>query len=314
MAVYTSFSQHDMESILREYDVGALKSFQPISEGIENTNYFVNSGTGQRWVLTVFENLPAEDLPYFCELTEFLANRNFKVPAPQRTLSDEWMINVKSAGSQIKQAVLVPRLSGKSEIEPSIDECKRVGAWLANMHLALQDFPIERPLERNLKWMHEQQQKLQGKMPEAEYAELAHYVCRYENYREQLQQCPQGTVHGDLFRDNVLFEQSEVSGVIDFYHACNASLIYDLAVVANDWCTKEGGYQSSKMDALIEAYQSVRPWTEQEKTCWPNALELAALRFWLSRLVSKYVPGYQQGSEIGDTIKDPDEMKKLLPV
>ena len=126
--------------------------------------------------------------------------------------------------------------------------------------------------------------------------------------------CPQGIVHGDLFRDNVLFEGAKVSGVIDFYHACQASLLFDLAVLANDWAwDKElGDYDYTLLSAIVDAYQVQRPWTAMERDLWPRCLEIAALRFWISRLVSYYLPGYQKHSVEGDTAKDPNEMKAIL--
>lgn len=310
MAVFTSLDQTDIEELLDSYAVGRLVSFQSISEGIENTNYFVNTQLGEdalRWVLTLFENLDEQELPYFCKLTEHLARQGFKVPAPQKTRVGDSIIEVKG-----KKAVLVPCLSGQSKTKPSLEDCKRAGEWLARMHMALESFDESRRLVRDLGWMQAQRDKLQGFMPEGELKELEYYIARYKDYQSDLVQCPQGTVHGDLFRDNVLFDGGEISGVIDFYHACDATLLFDLAVVANDWCAGDTGYDKHMMQGLVEAYQSQRPWTDKEEACWQYALELAALRFWVSRLVSKYVPGYQQGSVSGETIKDPDEMKRLL--
>ena len=180
------------------------------------------------------------------------------------------------------------------------------------MHLSLSKFSQFRPLVRDFKWMAQQKQELKDVMPNDDFTLLEYFLARYLIYNKELQSCPQGTIHGDLFRDNVLFEQGKVSGVFDFYHACDATLIFDLAVVANDWCTVDGRYDVDKRQALILAYQSIKPWTEAEANMWESCLELAALRFWLSRLTSFYLPGYQQESVLGETLKDPAEMKAIL--
>lgn len=311
MAVFTILEQADIADFLSAYDVGKLESYAAISEGIENTNYFVDTqknGMRQSWVLTLFENLHDDELPYFSELTRFLAEKSFKVPAPEACKTGQTILTVRD-----RKAVLVPKLRGRAKEHPDAQACHQVGCWLAEMHLALRSFSGRRPLVRDTAWMKMQNDRLEPYMPSTEFIVLQKYIERYHIYRERLDKCPQGTVHGDLFRDNVLFEQGDISGVIDFYHACDATLLFDLAVVANDWCVDQHGYVQERLSALVGSYQTIRTWTEAEKGSWANCLELAALRFWISRLVSKYVPGYQHGSVQGETIKDPDEMKRLLP-
>jgi homoserine kinase type II len=136
---------------------------------------------------------------------------------------------------------------------------------------------------------------------------------RYQHYQQELAACPQGIIHGDLFRDNVLFEGSRITGVIDFYHACSDALLYDLAVIVNDWAVNpDGSYIPEKVDSVIRGYEKQRPWNQQEVKSWPYLKELAALRFWISRLNSRYLPGYQSRSLSGDATKNPDEMLRIL--
>ncbi len=321
MAVFTKLDAQTVESLLQGYSIGSLKTLTPISEGIENTNYFLDTlynadtaaapgsqGIVKRWVLTIFENLPKADLPYFCALTAGLAAAGIAVPAPALNRRGEALFELMG-----KQGVIVPCLSGASVTQPGIAEVEQVGAWLAKMHIAAGQLDLHRPLPRDLNWMRQNTARLAPHLLPDELVLLEHYVARYAVYADELAKCPQGTVHGDLFRDNVLFEQGRISGVIDFYHACDATLLFDLAVVANDWVTDElGRYRPELMLALTTAYQQQRPWNQYEQAAWAKCLELAALRFWVSRLVSLHLPGYQQRSVSGETIKNPDEMKQIL--
>jgi homoserine kinase type II len=311
MAVYTSLTTEDIAQLLSEYEIGVLSHFQEISTGIENTNYFVTTlrdENPQRWVLTLFENLSQDDLPYFCDLTRHLAQDGLKVPAPVADRSGRYVFTVKG-----KFGVFVPCLTGSSVEVPDANACALIGRYVARMHISLCGFSGYRTLQRDLDWMQEQLSSLQKVMNKNEFVVLEGYFCRYRAYQPHLLQCPQGTIHGDLFRDNVLFEEGHISGVLDFYHACNATLLFDLAVVANDWAVDvDGAHDRVKLQCLCEAYQAQRPWTDKEKIMWPYCLELAAFRFFLSRLVSCHLPGYQQQSLAGDTIKDPNEMKAIL--
>jgi homoserine kinase type II len=313
MAVYTRIQVSDLDSVMARFELGEVLSLRGIGAGIENTNYFLDTQRvgepAKPYVLTIFENLDASDLPYFNLFTSHLAAEGLSVPAPV----------VDSDGASLfmlahKNAIIVPCLQGAAIVDPKAAHCRAAGEWLGQMHIVQQSFTQTRPLVRDLEWMRGQQSKLSAsQFPEADQRFLDSLIARYESYRLMLEQCPQGTVHGDLFRDNVLFEGPVVSGVIDFYHACTASLLFDLAVCANDWATHaDGGYQSERLDALVDGYRSIRPWTRLEMEAWPKFLEVAALRFWISRLSSKYVAGYQQESVEGEPIKDPDEMKRIL--
>jgi homoserine kinase type II len=315
MAVYTKLATSQMEQLSRHYALESLVSFQEISAGIENTNYFLDtysqSGGSTRWVLTIFENLAVQELPFFCALTAYLGEQGFKVPAPLKASDGAYISEVQG-----KPALVVNCLSGASVDSPNLQHCREVAGYLAKIHLALQDFSQERALVRGGEWMSEQRELLAKSDIEKEDLQLLdRAIKRYQNeYREKLLLCPQGIVHGDLFRDNVLFEGETLSGVIDFYHACQATLLFDLAVLINDWVwdASLNAYDMPALEAVLESYQAFRTFTDEEHQALFYCLELAALRFWISRLVSFHLPGYQQHGAAGDTAKDPDEMKAIL--
>lgn len=344
MAVFTPVSRAEVVDLLTAYDIGECHSLKEISAGIENTNYFLDTrskdGSIAHWVLTIFENIDAEELPFFCDLTAALAASGLKVPAPKMRLDQSSVFVLQGKGAISDQAsaavetnagtdtltssgnltrtdkkygVIVPRFTGSAKTHPSVEDCAAVGAWLGKMHRALENFSGHRDWGHGPSWMQGHADALRASMPEADYQDLEQAIADYHAHLTRLERCPKGIVHGDLFRDNVLFEGANITGVIDFYNASDAYLIYDLAVAVNDWCTNEQGeYRSEACQAMQAAYQSVRPFTDDELATWHYALELAALRFWVSRLVSQYSQGYQSQAVLGDTIKDPNEMKRIM--
>ncbi len=344
MAVYTVLEAGLIESLLRSYTIGRLETFTPVSSGIENTNYFLqtrnSSGELIDWVITIFENLQGSDLPFFNQLTQFLFARDFLVPAPVPLLSGETCFQFHYTDGALpdqqpvlKTGVIVPKLSGQSEHAPDIDMCQQVAAYLAEMHLALADFPAHRAIDHSHDWFEARIKRLipvlEAHEPQTSDQSDARLLAlawkRYQRYEPELSRCPSGIVHGDLFRDNVLFSNRKISGVIDFYHAGFSPWLFDLAVTANDWArlpealdhdglieSFSAVYDQQKLDVLLGAYAQIRPLNTLERNCWPRFLELAALRFWVSRLSTLYLPGYQQQVKQGVSIKPPDEMKRIL--
>lgn len=312
MAVFTELSKSDVDQILEKYALGVCTALEPIGEGIENTNYFLDTlsdaGQKQRSVLTLFENLEGKELPYFAQLTEHLASAGFAVPAPVKMQDGRVLFQARD-----RYGMIVPRLGGKAKPQVNEQECAELGRWIAQMHLCLKDFRGKRPLVRNAGWMRAHCERLKEALAPSLFDELESAIARYEAHLGLLNSCTQGTVHGDLFRDNVLFKGGKISGVIDFYNASDATLLYDLAVAANDWTIDAGNVRNQgRLDALIQAYQGVRPWSEAEQRAWPYLLELAALRFWISRLASFHASGYQSAALSGYAIKDPEEMRQLM--
>lgn len=324
MAVYTVLDAKIISDILKEYELGILQRFEPISSGIENTNYFIwTEKTGEavkQWVLTIFENVQQSALPFFNDLTLYLSHKGFAVPAPLGMRNGQHVFSIEpSIGTSIKYGVIVPKFDGKAFEKPSKLACQKVAMFVANMHTALSDFDGVKEIQHSYAWCKNLVDSLKSTIPKSDCLLLTLALERYQAYGALLERCTTGVVHGDLFRDNVLFDKNEISGVIDFYNAGRTAYLFDLAVIANDWAINFEGvpafqeiYDEEKLKALVDAYQSIKPFTKTEQQAWPRLLELAALRFYLSRLKTKYIQGYQQDVKEGQVIKSPDAMKMIL--
>ncbi|GAB6034984.1 homoserine kinase [Galenea microaerophila] len=301
MSVYTVIERPELESFLTDYAVGTLESFEGISAGIENTNYFVNTTDGQ-FVLTIFEHHTFEELPYFLNIMAFMAEHQIPTAHPVQTLSNGYLKAIQG-----KPAALVQRLQGKSVEHPTLTQCAVMGEQMARFHLAGQDYDQYRANDRDLDWMQATFSLLQPQLD----PEDAQTISEELAFQQKIdwQALPQGVIHADLFCDNALFEGDQLSGIIDLYYACNAAWLYDLAVMVNDWCRHEDlSFDQAKINAMVSAYQQQRPLTEAEKSAWPAALRLAALRFWLSRLKDKILPREGEITQI----KDPNVFKQVL--
>lgn len=301
MSVYTPVTAEQLAPWLARFPVGALRGLQGIAEGIENTNYRVETDSG-RYVLTLFERLPAEALVFCLDLMQHLSGRGF--PCPRPVADDQGRILGRLAG---KPAALATFLPGAPVSEPAAGHCSAVGRTLADLHRAGAGFARQLPNPRGPRWWKDAAEAaLPGLSPED--AELLREELRFQSlYR--LSDLPRGIVHADLFRDNVLWERGAISGVIDFYFACSEVLLYDLAVVANDWCAdRDGGLDEERTRALLEGYHAGRPLTAIERGAWPVLLRAAALRFWLSRLADYHAP---RPGELTFT-KDPGRFRDIL--
>jgi len=288
MAVFTAVSDSELEPWLQRFDVGHLVALEGIVAGIENTNYRVTTerqGEKQRFVLTLFERLDTQQLPFYLELMRHLALAG--IPCPNPVPDHEGRILGTLAG---KPATLVTWLQGKELTDPSPQACARIGTVLARMHLATQDFPGTQPNLRGLPWWLEVTPQLLPFLPE-EQAWLLENELAYQ-VGQNLSSLPRSAVHADLFRNNVLFEGDEVGGVIDFYFAGVDTWLFDLAVTANDWCINlaTGAWDHERLKALLSAYQGVRPLDPSEREAWPAAQRAGALRFWISRLYDVHMP------------------------
>jgi homoserine kinase type II len=301
LSVYTPVSDVELGNWLAHYSVGRLTAFEPIKSGIENTNYFVTTTQG-RYVLTLFERLPADELPFYLHLMAHLARHGIPCPAPIADLSDQYLGHLNG-----KPAALVTRLPGGSLEEPGASHCEELGALLGRMHLAGRSYSAYLENPRGPKWWRLAAREVAGflKKPEQELLEreLAFQA------EQRFPDLPRGPVHADLFRDNALFEGTRLCGVIDFYFAGVDCLLYDLAVCANDWCLEpRQGLEPKRTQALLAAYHSVRPFTELERAAWPAMLRAAALRFWLSRLYDFHLP--RPGMLVH--AHDPEHFRRIL--
>jgi len=288
MAVFTEVSESQAQDLLDRLALGALRELRGIEGGIENTNYFVTSEQGE-YVLTLFERLTQAQLPFYLWLMKHLASKGIPVPDPAADRDGEVLHSV--AG---KPAALVNRLTGRSQLAPEPVHCAAVGDMLARMHRAGEDYSRSQPNLRGLVWWDETVPVVLPYLDEEQSAllrsELAyqHHVAASAAYAA----LPRGPVHADLFRDNVMFEGERLTGFFDFYFAGVDTWLFDLAVCLNDWCIThaDGQHEGQRAQALIDAYQAVRPLTAAERTLLPAMLRAGALRFWISRLWDYHLP------------------------
>lgn len=301
MSVYTPVSEAELAGWLRNYSVGRLTACEPIKAGIENSNYFVTTTQG-RYVLTLFERLPAEELPFYLHLMAHLARHGIPCPAPIADLSDRYLGALNG-----KPAALVTRLTGRSVEKPDAAHCGELGALLARMHLAGRSYSAYLENPRGPKWWRFAAKEVKPFL-KASAVQLLESELLYQG-EQRFPDLPRGPVHADLFRDNVLWEDARISGVIDFYFAGVECLLYDLAVCANDWCLESNcSLDPARAKALLAAYHAVRPLTALERDAWPAMLRAAALRFWLSRLYDFHLP--RPGMLVH--AHDPEHFRRIL--
>ena len=301
MAVFTPIELSEIAPwISQHFSIGEATEIRGIHGGIENSNFFLDtarSGKKQEYVLTIFERLSAEQLPYYLELMRHLANKGVPVPKPIENNQGEILFSLKG-----KPAAIVTKLPGLSRLQPEANHCTLVGEMLAKMHLAGKDFPRSQENLRSLAWW---QQTIPLVLPHLNTSQkelLTHELAAQEVFfsSSHYDLLPQGASHCDLFRDNVLFDpkadsdnsKDQLGGFFDFYFAGTDKWLFDLAVTVNDWCLAENkqDLDPARFDALMQAYQAVRPLTKEEQASWSLMLRAAALRFWVSRLWDFYLP------------------------
>ena len=292
MAVFTEVSATEAAALTLRLGAGQMLSMTGIPAGIENTNYFLNTDQGD-WVLTLFERLPAQQLPYYLGLMQHLARRGLPVPEPRADAGGQILHQV--AG---KPAALVNRLPGQHQLAPDLHHCAQLGMVLAKMHLAVADFPLKQPNQRGLNWWLAMAPQLSPHLGHPQRQLLASELA----FQQQLAASPsyaalpRGAVHADLFCDNVLFDgllrHEKLTGCFDFYFAGTDRFAYDLAVCLNDWCLNadDASLDPARARALVQAYEHVRPLAGAEHRLLPALLRAAALRFWISRLADWHLP------------------------
>lgn len=306
MAVFTPVSKADLDGWLTRFSLGAATSIQGIASGIENSNFFIGTESGD-YVLTLFENLSLAQLPFYLHLMDHLAKRGILVPAPVASRDGQLVGELHG-----KPAAIVSKLLGASEMAPQPQHCAQVGTMLARMHLAGQDFAMQQENLRGLAWWQTTAAAVLGFITESQRSLLKQELTRQEQFvaGSIYAQLPRGPVHGDLFRNNVMFEGDRLSGFFDFYFAGVDTLLFDLAVTCNDWCVdlNSGAADPARSTALLEAYHLIRPLTDAEQQAWPTLLRAAALRFWLSRLFDLHQPRDAQML----TPHDPAHFERIL--
>lgn len=300
MAVFTEVSEGEASTLLQSLGLGTLTELRGIEGGIENTNYFATTTEG-RWVLTLFERLTHAQLPFYLHLMKHLAQHGIPVPDPCSKPADmrvgpgedDLLHTIKG-----KPTAVVNRLQGKSELAPTPAHCAAVGEMLARMHLAGRDYEGRQPNLRGLPWWNETVPVVLPHLDRPQ-AELIRAELAYQNHTaasSTYAALPRGAVHADLFRDNVMFEgtreQPALSGFFDFYFAGIDTWLFDLSVTLNDWAIdlSSGHADASRTQAMLEAYEAVRPLTSAERRLLPAMLRAGALRFWISRLWDYHLP------------------------
>ena len=306
MAVYTNVSLKEATALLRQLDLGDVTALRGIQGGIENTNYFATTDSGE-YVLTLFERLGFEQLPYYLHLMKHLAQRGIPVPDPMGNKAGHILHTVKK-----KPASVVTKLRGKSELAPGVLHCAAVGDMLARMHLAGRDYERQQPNLRGLPWWNETVPVVLPHIDPGQAA-LLRAELAYQNHiaaGSAYTALPRGPVHADLFRDNVMFDGETLTGFFDFYFAGVDTWLFDLAVCLNDWCIDlpTGAHDAERATRMLDAYQAVRPLTAAERELLPAMLRAGALRFWISRLWDYHLP--REASML--TPHDPTHFERVL--
>jgi len=296
LAVFTEVSESEASKLVRALDLGQLRELRGIQGGIENTNYFLTTDQGE-YVLTLFERLTFEQLPFYLHLMKHLAQRGIPVPEPQALPASACAVNpdgeilLEVCG---KPAAVVDKLRGKSELAPTAAHCAAVGAMLARMHLAGRDYSRSQPNLRGLAWWNQTVPVVLPCVDEAQAALLRSELA-FQNHvaaSSAYAALPRGVIHADLFRDNTIFEQGRLTGLFDFYFAGVDSWLFDIAVCLNDWCVDlpAGAHDAGRAAAFLRAYAGVRPLAAAERQLLPAMLRAGALRFWISRLWDFHLP------------------------
>ena len=310
MAVYTEVDADTAAALLRTLDAGRLTAMEGCAGGIENTNYFVHSDTGD-WVLTVFERLGFDQLPFYLGLMQHLARKGLPVPEPRTDASGNFLHSIHG-----KPASLVNLLPGESIDAPMLAHCSLLGVTLAHMHTAALDFPMQQPNLRGLDWWAQTVPVVRPHVGAALAQRLDEELDFQQRFHAaaSTQSLPRGPVHADLFRDNALFDgppdSPRLSGVFDFYFAGVDHHVYDLAVCLNDWCVdlSTGRLEPEHAEALLRAYHLHRPMSPAELRALPGMRRAAALRFWLSRLADWHLP--REAALL--KAKDPTHFERVL--
>ena len=289
MAVFTEVSDNEARELLRRMQLGDLQSLRGIEGGIENTNYFLTTDQGE-WVLTLFERLSAEQLPFYLHLMKHLAHAGIPVPEPQADRNSGDILHQVCG----KPAAVVQKLSGRSQLAPAAVHCAAVGAMLARMHLAGRSYERSQPNLRGLPWWNETAPIVLPHLDPAA-AGLLRSELAYQNHiaaSSAYAALPRGPVHADLFRDNVMFDGEQLTGFFDFYFAGVDTWLFDLAVCLNDWSIDlaSGAHDAERARAMLAAYQGVRPLMAAERELLCAMLRAGALRFWISRLWDFHLP------------------------
>ena len=299
----------ELAAFFAGYEVGVPRQCQPVSHGIENSNFFVTTvkdGGESEWVLTVLEQ-PSHSGAGYVPLLDLCGAAGLPVAPVVRTATGDAFHTLNG-----KPAVLAPRLPGEHVDDPNPGQIETLGRFIADLHgaTANPDFRVA-PYPRDQAWLARRSGAIRGRMAYTDEKLVLDAADRVKSMldRRDVQELPAGVVHGDLFRDNLLFDGQALTGVLDFHHAARGYLIYDLAVTVNDWCSRSDGIlNGERAAALVSAYHRARPLTVLERCFFPGFLLYAGLAFWLSRLVV----ALKADAASTARFKDPDEFRAIV--
>ena len=288
MAVFTEVSENQANDLMQSLNLGTLTDLRGIEGGIENTNYFATTTEGE-YVLTLFERLTHEQLPFYLYLMKHLAGKNIPVPNPAANRDGDILHTLHG-----KPAAVVNKLAGRCQLQPQASHCAALGDMLARMHLAGADYHRSQPNLRGLAWWNETVPVVLPYLAPAQ-SDLLCSELAYQNHMASsaaYAALPRGPVHADLFRDNVMFQGEQLTGFFDFYFAGVDTWLFDLAVCLNDWCIDlpSGLHDAQRSQAMVSAYNAVRPLHAAERNLLPALVRAGALRFWISRLWDYHLP------------------------
>lgn len=301
MSVYTSLSHAQIESFISTYKLNSLVSYSGISAGIENTNYLLNTSQGD-FVLTLYEHFKSDEINPYLNLLVQLGRQESYYPTP---LADSQQAYLSTLAN--KPAAIFKCLPGKSVEQATVNQRQSIAAALARLHSNSPALGFSKKNPRNIEWIQETARRVSSTLSVSDSVLLEDEL----NFQLKIttEHLTQGTIHADLFKDNVLFAGDSLTGILDFYAACCDCYLLDIAITLNDWCVDEyGGFERKYQGAFMQSYKQVRTISQQEESWLPVLLRRASLRFWLSRLEHKLCP---RTGEITQE-KDPDFFKNLL--
>jgi homoserine kinase type II len=305
MAVYTKLEHQEVRQFLEQYNINNFKDYKGITEGVENTNYLIKTSE-QDYILTIYEKRVDEnDLPFFIKLLSYLSENKFPCPKPIANKNNEKINRIKN-----KNAALVTFLNGQSKNKITSEECFEIGKITAQLHEITKKFDINRKNNLSIEnWESIFEKTIKQKIDLDESI-----IKKTKNYLNFLKDkwpknLPQGIIHADLFPDNIFFRNNKVSGIIDFYFACNDFFAYEIAICINSLCFDNNStFNMTKAKNLIDGYTSIKTLSEDEKKYLPILSMGAAMRFFLTRLYDFY----HTDNKADVKIKDPFEYFKKI--
>ena len=307
MSVYTTLSLQEVQAFAAPYGLEVIE-LNPIQGGIQNTNYFIVCADGSQFVLTLFENMDAQGAGEIIPILECLAEQGLPVPVPLK-YDGQYIQILKD-----KPAQIAPRMMGKHPMPASLTQAEAIAIAQAKMHVTLQNFELTRSSVRDHDYWYQVARQIRPTLDMADQTLLNNLLGLYEALTMMYPNRPKGFIHSDLFRDNTLFDGDQLNGILDFYELNRDELLFDIAITLNDFCTEypDVALNEDKAIAFLNAYETVRPLTVDEKACLELYLAMAAGRFWMMRLQVAQMNAAE--GRTGDDIlqKNPAEMRNML--